>query len=229
MKKAILLIAFVLCSSISANCSDQRTISVSGSGQVTFVPDMVTLTISVSNTNPTLNESLLQTKETVSTVLTTCKKHGIEESDIKTGYVITEKAYRYLNNGDEVFKGYSAKQSVQITYHNLSNFEVFSKDLLSLKIKSIEEARFSHSKLSQYVAEANLLALDDARISAEQLVRRAGEKMGNIMSISNTGEPDIENFSVRIRSFNKSLTSGVNMQAGILSISAYIKAVYEIK
>jgi len=229
MKKlAFIISAFMVLA--AAGCSmAERTISVSGFGEVSFVPDMVILTATVRNVNPRLNDSLTQTKDTIKAIMGVCADFSIAAEDIKSSYVSTDKDYHYdQRTGAQVFDGYSATQTTQITYRDIGKFEQFSAKLLELRITSIDNIRFSHSKLSLYESEADLLALDDAKASAQKIAQRMGVKLGKVMRISNLSQGGSSEYRSAATAYSKSLSSGIAVAPGILNASRAVEVVFEI-
>ncbi len=231
-RKTIVLfgLLFIIFSLVSCSNRD-RKISVSGIGIVTFIPDMVEISIVIKNTNPRLNDSLIQTKDTVVNIISICKKYNIAEIDIKTSYINTDKEYFSEKYNTELkFIGYSATQTTQIKFRDLKQFEKLSEELLALKITSIDGIIFDHSQKSDYSSEADLLALDDAKLSASKIAERMGVKLGKVLSISNLNEQvGTSRYSQEMISFSKSIRSGIVISPGILSISKNINVVFEIQ
>jgi len=236
MKHAFKILTGILAFAILCSCARSlREISVSGSGELTFVPDMVVFSVTVKNVNPKLNDSLSQTKETMKAILGACKEFAVADADVKSGFVNSGKEYQYNNRTErQDFLGYSAAQSTQISLRDISRFEELSGKLLSLGIASLDNLSFSHSKLSEYSSQADLLALDDAKASAAKLAQRIGRKLGPVRFISNNGSlPDSNLNDMELArgtmAFSKSLRSGIVVAPGILSLSRQVQAVFELE
>lgn len=236
MKHASAIVATALAVVVLGSCARSlREVSVSGSGELTFVPDMAVFSVTVKNVNPRLNDSLAQTKETMKAILGACKEFGVADVDVKSGFVSSGKEYQYNNRTErQDFLGYSAAQSTQITLRDISRFEELSGKLLSLGIASLDNLSFSHSKLSEYASQADLLALDDAKASAQKLAQRIGRKLGAVRFISNNGSaPDSRLNDMELArgamAFSKSLRSGIVVAPGILAVSRQVDAVFELE
>src|SRR6266542_2736399 len=124
MKRRIKFVLFsMMLALVMVSCANvDRTITVAGSGTVTFIPDMAVITIAIKNVNSTLNESLKQTKETVVNINGACEKFKINGTDVKTSYINTDKEYSGDYNNKK-FIGYSASENLQITFRQLDKFE----------------------------------------------------------------------------------------------------------
>ena len=193
----------------------------------------VVVSITVKNTNMELYKSLSQTKETILEILNVCNDFGIDDIDIKSSRVNTNKEYTRENyQAEQKFVGYSATQTTQITYRDISKFEELSEKILSLNVTSINQVTFDHSKKTEYKAEADLLALDDAKQSAQKIADRMGVKLGKILYISNTNyssNPYFEIDYLQGLSYQRSGNSGIIVSPGILSESKNVQVIYEVK
>jgi hypothetical protein len=222
---------FLLLSLLFCSCTQkERTINVSGTGTVTFVPDMVQMSITVKNVNPRLNDSLLQTKDTITKVLKVCNDFGIEDIDIKSSFINSGKEYHWdSRSSSDKFDGYYATQTTQITYRDLSKLEAFSSELLKLNITSIDNMVFDHSGKEKYESEAALLALDNAKLTAQKIAERMGVELKETVYISDiNGESGYRN-GYELRAYSKSLNAGIVASPGILSVSKNVQVVYKIK
>lgn len=224
----LFLFAFISCSS-----EKTKVIKVYGSGEVTYVPDTVTMTVRIRDVKPVLRDAIANTNSTSKKLLALCKDYSISDENVKTSYVQTGKEYEWKNS-KQVFMGYRSEQSVQITLKELDKIEKFTGDILALQVYSLGDFKYSHSKKSEYESESNLLALDDAKISAEKMAERMNVKLGSVLFISDvdTVAPDFyySQYYETI-SQNKSLnsTSGYVVAPGILSSKKTVVVTFELK
>ncbi|MBR5672639.1 MAG: SIMPL domain-containing protein, partial [Spirochaetales bacterium] len=92
MKKIVIFLCaiLILCSSCDKN---SKFISVSGTGSVTFVPNLVKFSVTVRQTDPVLANSVAKTKDAVVKMLDICSKFGVKEEDIKSSWISTNQEY----------------------------------------------------------------------------------------------------------------------------------------
>jgi uncharacterized protein len=233
MNKRIWLLTLAVASLLSLSCQvEKRTMNVTGTGKATFVPDTVSFSVTIRNLSPTLEEAAGQTKKTVADILNVSKKYGIDEKDLTTSYIRTDKEYAN-QNGNEApkFIGYSSTQSTNIVYKDLPKFEAFSKELLGLKITSMDDMAFSRSNYAEYASQADLLALDDARQAAQKMADKMKVQLGEVLFISNTGEnpPAVYAGSYDARSFAKNVGGGIVLSPGALAVTKNVQVVFKIK
>lgn len=227
----LFITVILLISSCTAKDQKDKTVNVSGTGTVTFVPDMVRISVHVQNINNRLEDSLIQTKETISGILDICKKYNIDDKDIKSSYISTNKEYNWISiESRSVFKGYSASQNTEIVFRNLERLEDFSGELLKLKITSMNSLIFDHSERNKYEAEANLLALDNAKKTAEKIAERMNVKLEEVIYIADSDYADNYDYAdYNISAYSKSMRAGVLASPGILSTSKKVLVKYKIK
>jgi uncharacterized protein YggE len=231
MKNKIVVLSFCASLPFLSCVNNERKIEVSGTGKVTFVPDTVEMSIRVKNVNPKLNDSLSQTKDTILRLLDLCAGYGIAKEDIKSSYVNTDKEYDHPRYGEtSKFIGYSASQSTLVTFRDLTKFEELSGAILALKITSMDAIHFTHSKLAEYESQADLLALDDAKNAAIQIAERMHVKLGDVLVISNTNTQNPDDGSMRYAAaYSKSLSSGIVLSPGILSVTRTVYTTFAIR
>jgi uncharacterized protein len=235
MKKSILFLCIALIVSLALSCSGvTRTLSASGSGTVTFVPDMAYLSLTVRNVAPSLASSLEKTSKAVNGMLALCKTYAVLEADILSSHVSTGKEYdRSVYNAPARFLGYYSTQSTRITVRDLKTFEKLSGDLLSLEAVSLDGVSFDHSKLSDYSSQADLLALDDAAASARKMAERMGVGIGTVLYISDTNESAIFDgdrfMDFAAKSVLRENSSGVTVSTGTMTATRNVRVVYQLK
>lgn len=229
--KILLFSTLFLCISCSNNKA--KVIKVYGNGEVTYIPDTVTMTVKLKNVKSVLRDAVADTNATSKKILSLCKEYSIPDEDIKTSYIETGKEYEWQNS-ENVFIGYKSEQTFQITFKELNKIEQFSGDILALQVYSLGNFNYSHSKENEFESEANLLALDDAKLAAEKMAERMNVKIGEVVYISDvdTKEPsDYYGSGYNAVSLNKSLnsSSGFVVAPGILASKKTVVVTFTIK
>jgi len=229
LKFSLLAIFLALLSSCQG---EQRTISVSGLGKVTFVPDTVSFTITVKNVSPTLEEATALTKDSTLRVVAVCRKYGIEDKDIVTSYVNSGKEYaNHYGSGEPKFLGYASTQSTAVSYKDLPKFEEFSRELLDLEITTLHGLAFSHSKYADYASEADMLALDDAKRAAEKIAERLKIGLGAVLTVTSTGDGLGADYGrgYETQLMAKDMGGGIALSPGILTAAKRVDVVFGIR
>jgi uncharacterized protein YggE len=145
---------------------------------------MVEVSLRADNVRSAMKDAVAQTQADVNEILAVCKKYISDPSDIKVSTISTNKSYDY-SGSREVFKGYSATQVLEVSLKNISRIEQFTEDLLGTRISRIDEIRYDHTKSDSIMREVNLLALEDARKTAEKMCGKMSVKLGKLAYLSN--------------------------------------------
>ena len=216
---------------ISCSNNETKVIKVYGNGEVTYIPDTVTMTVKLKNVKPVLRDAIAETNATSKKLLNLCKEYAIPDEDIKTSYAESGREYEW-QNGKNVFIGFRSEQAIQITFKELNRIEEFTGEILALQVYALEDFKYSHSKKNEFDSEANLLALDDAKSAAEKMAERMNVKIGEVVYISDvdSSEPSYYRGYGAVAQ-NKSLnsSSGFVVAPGILASQKTVVVTFEIK
>ena len=181
MKIRITLSLFLVFSSILFSQNTiQPTISVTGEGIITVVPDEVTINVQVENKGDHPNELKKKNDRIVTEVLQSIKKLKISDKDVKTQYVQLQKNYDYQTKT----YSYHASQTIVIKLKELNNYESLMKGLLNKGINRINGITFSTSNEIELKSEARKKAIANAKIKAEEYAGVLHQTVGKAITIS---------------------------------------------
>jgi uncharacterized protein len=235
MRIVIYLSALFLVSACHS-ASEKKSINVTGHASLKMVPDMVELSLRAQNTKPAMKDAVAQTQADVNEILAVCRKYITDPADIKVSTISTNKAYDY-RNGREVFNGFEAAQILEVSLKNISAIEKFTEELLATRISRIDNIRYNHTKADSIMREVNLMALEDARKTADKMCSKMQVELGKLSYLSNF-EPtqnDVRgmrysNTDYDMNLYNKSFGGrGFKMTAEILEFEDAAYASFEIE
>jgi uncharacterized protein YggE len=220
---------------ISCSSSSER-ITVIGQAQMKVVPDMVEVSLKAYNVKPSMKEAVSETTGAVNEMIAVCRRFVKDGTDIKVSNISTNKTYEY-RNGREVFIGYDAQQVLDVTLKDITRIEEFTEALLATKVSRIDNIRYNHTKADSLLREINLLALEDARQSAEKMCGKMNVQLGKITYLSNhSGQPSTnvgaqaESSDYEMNLYNKGFGGrGFKMTTEILQFQQIAYAAFEIK
>ena len=231
MKKIVIFLCtvLILCSSCDKN---SKFLSVTGTGSVTFVPDLVKFSLTVRQTDPVLANSVSKTKNEVVKILDICAKFGVKEEDIKSSWISTNQEFHWQTD-KKVFDGYASNQTTDIIFRDLDKLEEFTSQLMMLDIANMNRMEFDHSDRTGFESEANLVALDNAKEAAAKMAERMGVKLGDVLYISDSGVDysGYREFSNAPMMYAKAAADagGVVASPGILSVTRNVLVKFAIK
>lgn len=183
MHRILLMLLFPFCFSCNTK-TEPKTINVTGQGKIKVVPDMVELSLRAYAVKPAMRDAVAETQAAVNEIIGVCRKYVVHPSDIKVSSISTNKAYEY-RGGKEQFLGYDALQVLDVTLKDISRIEKFTEELLATKISKIENIRYNHTRADSILREVNLMALEDARKTAEKMCAKMNTSLGRILYLSN--------------------------------------------
>lgn len=155
-------------------------ITVTGVGTVTSVPNEATFTVGVQSEGATAREALASNSDQMNRVIAALKATGVDESDIKTQDVSVSPSYRDEGEID----GYSARNSVSVTIHNLSKAGAVLDAASNAGANEVYGPMLSRSNQDKLQEDALSDAVDDARRKAQTLAKAAGVRLGSVTAIT---------------------------------------------
>src|SRR5262245_25999871 len=221
MKTALATLATLV-----AVSSAQASISITGQGQVTYVPDMAYIHVSVSNDAKTATEAWQKTSEAVKRLFQVLKDFGVDEKDFKTAGLNISPRYIHPKDKEPVLVGYTVTYNLQITVRQLARLGAMLDQLVENGANRGMGISFSHDRLDQMIEEARLAAVHDARRRAELYVKAAGGSLGGLVSIS-----EAQPFHPQLYRFEHvpaSGTASLPVNPGQQDLSATIVVTYAI-
>ena len=226
------MLGFLAFSSLNPSTSD--TVTVNGMSTIKATPDKVGVYFSAENTASTSEAARDKIAEIVSDLENSLIAKGFTKEEIQTyGYAINPE-YDWIN-GQQVFKGYKASQSVKVELPS-NRFddigEVIDAGVDAGALISYVSFELSQTKQNEYKAEALKQASEDARIKAESVAEGLNKKVGKLVSVS------VDNFNYYPWDIYRSTTGTMdaaeakqattNIQPGNQDVSASVSAVFKI-
>lgn len=172
-----------------ASCTPQATapprqVKVLGVGSLTSYPDLAEITVESSFTKPRMRDAVQEMKMVTEEVLALSRQFTSKPEDIRISSVSANKEYQYLQNQHK-FMGYNTAQSITIKLTNLKQLESFMEGLLKTRINRIQHIRYSHTQADSLQREADVLALQEASKTADQLCRTSKVSKGKLLEMAN--------------------------------------------
>ncbi|MFT3796106.1 SIMPL domain-containing protein [Flavobacterium sp.] len=186
MKKAFLILFTVAVTAAQAQIvtpEPKPQISVSGEGKVKVVPDQAFISIAVENKGNNATEVKKLNDETVEKVVQYLKKK-LPKEDVQTQRVSLNPQYDY----DKKKYNYLANQTIEILLKDLSQYDALMEGLVNLGINRINNVEFRSSKLAFHQSEARKLAMQEAKLKAQDYVSVLGQKVGKALMISDNSQ-----------------------------------------
>jgi len=172
---------------VSAQGSEPvRTVTVSGSGQVSGQPDVAVITLGVQTEAEEARVALSQNSQQMQALIDVLKKADIAAEDIQTQAVRLQPRYEEQQPGKVAHElvGYVATNTVEVQVRDLDTLGELLDAAVQAGGNRIEGIRFEISESSQLLDQAREAAWNDAEHKAEQLVNLAGAELGEVLTIN---------------------------------------------
>jgi uncharacterized protein YggE len=163
-----------------------RTISVNGTGEVSAVPDLATITLGVMSSAATAQEALAANTKSMTDVMALLKKEGIAEKDIATSNFNVSPRYDYGQGGNQPPKvvGYDVSNTVTVQVRKADALGDLLDKAVTAGSNQIYGISFSVAKPEALLDAARTAAVADAKRKAEIYAAAGGFKLGDIISVS---------------------------------------------
>lgn len=161
--------------------SQQQGISVSGTGKVTVIPDIATLSLGISSQEESVALAQSQAAEAMDGVMAALKESGVADKDIQTQRFSIQQITRWdEEKSQEVVIGYRVTNMVTAKIRDLdaAGTTIDAVAAAGGDLTRINNLAFSVDQPEAYHEEAREKAMAEAKAKAEQLADAGGVKLG---------------------------------------------------
>ena len=163
------------------------TITVSGEGKVSAVPDIASLSFGMqTGRQPTAQVAMENLSASMNAVIEAVKKIGIEEKDIRTEYLSLSPAYDWTEKG-QIPKGFEANQSLMVKVRDLSKIGEVLSAATAAGANQVGGVSFTIDDPELLQEEARSLAISDAKEKAVALAAKLGVRLGKLKGFNEGG------------------------------------------
>ncbi|MCK4918163.1 MAG: SIMPL domain-containing protein [Candidatus Pacebacteria bacterium] len=224
----------------------QNTITVTGEGEVSAIPDIAKFSFAVKEEAKTVEQAQEKATEKMNAVLDFLDKAGVDDKEIKTtGYNIYPR-YEWWNKEVMCEGGYcppTERQRTLVAYEVSQNISVELKDvdsageilagIGSLEVSNVSGLSFDIDDKDGLEREARQEAIDEAQSKAKELAKDLGVKLVRIVSYSsNDGRNVYPQYAVMEKSMAYGMVDSVSVPeipVGENEIKTTVYLTYEIK
>lgn len=179
----------------------ENTISFSGHGEISAVPDIASVSFTIRKEAKTVKEAQDKVAEVEKKVLDFLKENKIEEKDIKTNSASFNPKYEYKyyeavacnqygcppTPGKSVISGYEAYENITVKIRNTDDAGKIIQGIGSLGVSELNGPNFTVEKEDSLKAQARKEAIDEAKAKAKVLAKDLGVRLGKITSFNESG------------------------------------------
>jgi uncharacterized protein YggE len=184
------------------NSQVMNTVTLSGHGEVSAVPDLATISFSIRKEAKTVKEAQDQVATIEQKVLGFLKISGVADKDIKTADASFYPKYEYQTatsttmctkfscppvTSKSVIIGYEASESITVKIRKIDDVGKIMQGIGALEVSELNGPNFTIDNEDGLKADARKEAIDDARSKAKVLAHDLGVHLGKIVSFSENG------------------------------------------
>ena len=218
------------------------SISVSGDGEVTAIPDIASVSFTVRESAKTVPEAQKLAEAKIAAGLKALEALGVNKKDTKTlSYTVNPKYEAQLPsycNGygcppsKTVVTGYEVSQSVTVKVRKVDQAGDVLGALGKVNITEISGPDFTVDDMDKAQAEAKALAIKEAQEKAKVLAKSLGVSLGSIISFSddNGGVMYAPMYTARVMSMDGGAAQEkVSLPTGENVIKSRVTITYTLK
>jgi uncharacterized protein len=207
---------------------------VTGTGEVTVVPDIAVLNLGVYVQMETLEAAQAQAAESMAAIMAVLESYNIDEKDIQTSnYNISQVWTWDDNSSSRILVGYSVSNTVTVKERNTDNTGSLIDDVVAAggEYTVINGISFTVDDSEAYYTAARAKAITNAMAKATQIAELTGVTLGEpTYIVDNSGSyssiyyyPAYDTNSIKAEGATTSISTGE------VEISVSIQIVYDIE
>lgn len=231
---ATLLVGTLFMAALAAPVAAQdRTIAVTGTGQVSVEPDMATVIIGVQSEDTQASVALDGASAATAAILATLDTQGIEAEFIRTGAIRLNPKYAssVLSSGTQI-SGYTAINSIEVEVNDLAALGGLLAAVVGDGANRLDGVNFGLKDPSAALDEARRLAVAQGARLAALYADAAGVSVGDLILLQEGGSGGyrpIVTERAQMEMVRSSPQYDVPISAGKIDLNASISMVYTIE
>jgi uncharacterized protein YggE len=188
MKSRFFLALVALLFAGPAWAADPHTISMTGHGEISGVPDTAEITAGVTTSAATAAQALGANSVRMKAVFSVLEKLGVPQKNIRTAnFFISPQYSNSDSNAPRRLTGYQVNNDVSVRLDDIAKVGSTIDALVTAGANQMNGISFSIREPAPLLEKARAQAIADARARAETYAKAAGITLGSILSISESG------------------------------------------
>lgn len=256
---AVKIIYEVKKTSLLGEDTTPATISFSGHGEVTAVPNIANIYFTITKDAATVKDAQAGVATIEKSALAVLQAKGVADKDIQTADASFNPKYEYkqavcpqppvpipmnegvssstivsptyCNPGKQVIVGYTASESITVKIRNTDSVGGIMQALGTTGVSNLSGPDFSIDNPDALQVQARKLAIDDAKAKAQVLAKDLGVSLGKIESFSDDNTNGVL-YAPRAEVMSGNATTAsapAVIPAGQNTITSDVTITYEIK
>jgi hypothetical protein len=183
---AIALVAVAGCIQVPQGQTNDNTINVQGTSEITVKPDKAEVWVGISIVNSTAAEAQNQANIVINKIIDGLRYKGFNESNIQTDQLSLYEERIWDANGVSKVIGWRATQTLKVKTTDLTKVGTIVDVAVNSGANQIQNIQFglSDQKEKDYKSQALTEATTNAREKAETIAQSLGVKLGTVKTVS---------------------------------------------
>ncbi|MBS7540023.1 SIMPL domain-containing protein [Ancylobacter lacus] len=206
------------------------TLSVTGEGSASAVPDMATFSTGVVSEAKTAREALDANNAAVAATIAAIRAAGVEAKDVSTvGFSVQPQFANTKKDGVETshIVGYEVRNTVSVRLRDFAGLGALLDQMVSAGANEVSSVQFGFAEPGKLEDAARTAAVKDARRRAEMIAEAAGLRIVRVVSLTESGGPMPPPMPMLAMRAMKA--DAVPVAAGESEVRASVSAVFEIE
>jgi uncharacterized protein YggE len=203
----------------------KRTVTVTGTGRATVVPDVVRLDLRVGHDAPDVAAALSGASAGITAVGTVVREQGVADSDIRT--LDAGVNQRWDNTGVAV--GFTAQQRLAVTVRELDAVGRILESAAAAigNALLVDQVRLDVSDRSEGLRRARDAAFAEARAKAEQYAALSDASLGAVLGVAEAGAAPVAG-GFKLAAMARDMAGGMPVEGGDLELTTSVTVTWEL-
>ena len=208
---------------------ENNTIQVYGSHTVSVAPDRAEINLNIEVNEETASEAQGNLNKIKQNVITSIKKLGVEDKNIKDNGISLYQDYDYIDGQGSKPNGYNAYVTLTVSNIELDKIADIQDDGVQNGVTGLGGVNYSYSNYDEVYNQALNDALNDAKDKAGRLANTSGRDLGKVVYVSeSSGEKDKNILYMSNAKLESNFDGGYELP-GEIDITAEVNVTYELK
>ena len=202
---------------------DEPHITVTGSYQVSTVPDILRMSLKITEISREVAEARSSVEERSSQLINTLiEAIDIEKKDITSARLQITPHYNWSNKA-QVYTGTEVSRVIEIILRDLSKYDDMVKTIIDARVARINTTTLESTEEKKLRARALQGAVADAREKANLLVQSFPEQVGSVYAISTSpSHPGFRQARYQVAEYSKR----DSFEPGVIEISESVQVIF---
>jgi uncharacterized protein len=211
--------------------SAERTVAVSGYGEMQAEPDRAVVVLGIESREPQLQTARDNVTRGVEAIQKLARDLKIDSKYVRATRIHVQPEYDWSGaTRERRFIGYFVQRQVEIDLRDLDKLGQLLERAITAGANQVNDPQLDSTKRREFERQALAKALEDARANAETLARTAGMELGVVQSISTSQAVTPRPMPMqRVQLMAAEAQAAETYQAGLLTFSATVQAAYDLR